>query len=345
MVTNGFENTHMLDYRGKTILITGGTGSLGSALTRYILKEHPDIKQIRVVSRDEQKQAQMARELPLSHFPQLQFVIGDVRDKARLIRVFDGVDYVIHTAAMKDVHIAERNPDECIKTNIGGAQNVIEASMEAGVARVVALSTDKACAPNSLYGATKLVSDKLFISANTTRNETGTTFSVVRYGNMMGSSGSVVPFFLKKKREDGVLPITDSRMTRFNITIPYGVKMVLLALETSWGGEVFVPKLPSYRIMDVANAIGPDCEKPIVGIRPGEKLHEEMISPSDAFYTYDLGTYYVILPSSPPWPVDDFITAFKAKKVPPGFSYNSGENTAWETVDSLKGLIKAIKKD
>ena len=335
----------MFDYNEKTILITGGTGSLGKALTQYILEAHPEIKQLRVLSRDEQKQAAMARTLPKSKYPQVHYVIGDVRDKERLFRVFQGVDYVIHTAAMKDVHVAESNPDECIKTNIGGAQHVIEACLEAGVERVVSLSTDKACSPNSLYGATKLISDKLFIAANNSNGSTLTRFTVVRYGNMMGSTGSVVPFFIKKKQEDGILPITDANMTRFNILLEEGAKMVLYALEHTWGGEIFVPKLPSYRIMDVANAIGPECEKPIIGIRPGEKVHEEMISKTDAFYTYDLGAHYVILPPNPSWRLEDFISSFDAKKVPQGFSYNSGENTAWETVDSLKGIIEAFKND
>ncbi|WP_317221561.1 UDP-N-acetylglucosamine 4,6-dehydratase (inverting) [Aestuariivivens marinum] len=332
-----------MNYKNKTILITGGTGSLGKALTKFILKEHPEIKQLRVFSRDEQKQGAMAKELPLNEYPQLQFTIGDVRDKERLFRVCDGVDLVIHTAAMKDVHIAENNPDECIKTNIGGAQNLIEACLANKVERVVALSTDKACTPVSLYGATKLVSDKLFIAANTIKNGSHTKFSVVRYGNMMGSSGSVVPFFLKKKQEGGVLPITDPNMTRFNISLLEGVKMVMLTLEQAWGGEILVPKLRSYKIMDVANAIGPECEKPIVGIRPGEKVHEEMISQTDAFYTYDLGTYYTIVPPVPIWDIDNYIKIFNAKKVPIGFSYNSGDNTAWESVASLRTLIKDFK--
>ncbi|WP_242203331.1 UDP-N-acetylglucosamine 4,6-dehydratase (inverting) [Aestuariivivens insulae] len=329
----------MIDYKGKTILITGGTGSLGKAITSLLLKEHPELKRICVYSRDERKHALMIQEFPLEKYPQIDYVIGDVRDKERLISVFYGVDYVIHTAAMKDVHTAEINPEECIKTNIGGAQNVIDASIKSNVKRVVSLSTDKACAPNSLYGATKLVSDKLFIAANSKKDREYTKFTVVRCGNIMGSSGSVVPFFLKKKKEDGVLPITDPNMTRFNISLEAGAKMVLLALENTWGGEIFVPKLPSYRIMDVVNAIGPECEKPIIGIRPGEKIHEEMISESDAFYTYDLGMYYVILPSNVRWNINEFIKVHKAKKVPFGFSYNSEENTEWESIENLKGLI------
>ncbi|MHA7831642.1 MAG: UDP-N-acetylglucosamine 4,6-dehydratase (inverting) [Flagellimonas sp.] len=327
-------------FEGKSILITGGTGSLGKALTQHIFEKHSDVRRIIIFSRDEQKQFQMAQEYPQEKYPQIRFFIGDVRDKDRLIRAFKGVDYVIHAAAMKHVHLAEYNPEECIKTNIGGAQNVVDACFETNVQRVVALSTDKACAPINLYGATKLTSDKLFIAANNIKGHNPIKFSVVRYGNVMGSNGSVIPFFIKKKDLEGVLPITDPEMTRFNISLMGGVEMVMHALEHAWGGELFVPKIPSYRIMDVAEAIGPDCEKPIVGIRPGEKVHEEMITPSDSFYTYDLGKYYAILPSTPSWPMDDFIESFNAKKVPKGFSYNSGNNEVWESVETLRELIK-----
>jgi FlaA1/EpsC-like NDP-sugar epimerase len=254
-------------------------------------------------------------------------------------RAFTGIDCVIHAAAMKHVHIAEYNPDECVKTNIGGAENVIKASLSCGVSKVVALSTDKACAPINLYGATKLTSDKLFIAANNIRGTQDIRFSVVRYGNVMGSNGSVIPFFLNKK-ESGVLPITDPNMTRFNISLQGGVDMVMHALDHAWGGEILVPKIPSYRIMDIAEAIGPDCEKPVIGIRPGEKIHEEMITASDSFYTYDLGKYYAILPSTHKWKLQDYIEHFQAKKVEMGFRYNSGENMEWETVDSLRKLIK-----
>lgn len=324
---------------GKTILITGGTGSLGKALTSYILNNYPGVKKLVIFSRDEQKQFQMVQEYPQHEYPQLRFLIGDVRDKERLVRAFKDVDFVIHAAAMKHVPIAEYNPDECIKTNIGGAENVVHASLETGVKRVVALSTDKACAPINLYGATKLTSDKLFIAANNIKGWNPIRFSVVRYGNVMGSNGSVIPFFINKQKE-GILPITDPEMTRFNISLQGGVDMVLHALEHAWGGELFVPKIPSYKIMDVADAIGPNCEKKIVGIRPGEKVHEEMITPSDSFYTYDLGTYYAILPSNPRWSLEEFVDTFNATKVPQGFKYNSGENTEWETVDSLRALIK-----
>lgn len=325
--------------KNKTILITGGTGSLGNALTSHILKHHKDLRKLVIYSRDEQKQYQMAQNFPVEKNPQIRFLIGDVRDKERMTRAFKDIDYVIHAAAMKHVHLAEYNPDECVKTNIGGAENVIHASLETGVQRVVALSTDKACAPINLYGATKLTSDKLFVAANNITGWNPIKFSVVRYGNVMGSNGSVIPFFLNK-RSEGVLPITDPNMTRFNISLQGGVDMVMHALEQAWGGEIFIPKIPSYRILDVANAVAPECEHKVVGIRPGEKVHEEMITPSDSFYTYDLGKYYTILPSKPKWKVDNFIAEHKAKKVKEGFAYNSGENTEWETIDSLRSLIK-----
>ncbi|OEY73959.1 UDP-N-acetylglucosamine 4,6-dehydratase (inverting) [Salegentibacter salarius] len=325
--------------KDKNILITGGTGSLGNALVTHILKKHPKVKRLIIFSRDEQKQFQMAQDFPVDKFPQLRFFIGDVRDEARLKRALKGVDYVIHAAAMKHVPIAEYNPMECVKTNIMGAENIINACLETEVTRVVALSTDKAAAPINLYGATKLASDKLFVAANNITGWNPIKFSVVRYGNVMGSNGSVIPFFLKKKKE-GVLPITDPTMTRFNISLQGGVDMVMHALEHAWGGEIFVPKIPSYKITDIAEAIGPECEKPIVGIRPGEKIHEEMITDSDSYYTYDLGKYYTILPSTHKWKLDDFIKEFKAKKVSPGFQYNSGENEEWESVGNLRELIK-----
>lgn len=326
-------------YQNKTILITGGTGSLGNALTKHILAKYTEIKKLIIFSRDEQKQFQMAQLFPSDKYPQIRFFIGDVRDRERLKRAFKNVDYVIHAAAMKHVHLAEYNPDECVKTNIHGAQNVIDACLDTNVERVVALSTDKACAPINLYGATKLASDKLFIAANNITGWNPIKFSVVRYGNVMGSNGSVIPFFMNKKKE-GVLPITDANMTRFNISLQGGVDMVMHALEHAWGGEIFVPKIPSYKITDVAEAIGPECEKKEVGIRPGEKIHEEMITESDSYYTYDLGKYYTILPATHKWKLAEYIAHFKARKVPVGFKYNSGENTEWETVDSLRKLIK-----
>ena len=322
----------------KSILITGGTGSLGKALTKTILERWPDIKRLVIYSRDEQKQFQMAQEFPDTTYDAIRYFIGDVRDLDRLKRAFTGIDYVIHAAAMKHVHIAEYNPDECIKTNVGGAENVIKASLSSNVSRVVALSTDKACAPINLYGATKLTSDKLFIAANNIKGVQDIKFSVVRYGNVMGSNGSVIPFFLKRRKE-GVLPITDPSMTRFNISLNDGVEMVLHALENAWGGELYVPKIPSYRIMDVAKAIGPECEYRIIGIRPGEKIHEEMITSSDSYNTYDLGKYYVILPTVTDWNIEDYKKAFHAQKVENGFSYTSGENKEWETVESLIALI------
>ncbi|APU95263.1 UDP-N-acetylglucosamine 4,6-dehydratase (inverting) [Sphingobacterium sp. B29] len=323
----------------KSILITGGTGSLGKALVKHITSNYPEVKRLVIFSRDEQKQFQMAQEYPNDQYPQIRFFIGDVRDKKRLVRAMKGIDYVIHAAAMKHVHIAEYNPDECVKTNIHGAQNVIDACLETEVERVVALSTDKACAPINLYGATKLASDKLFVAANNIRGNNPIRFSVVRYGNVMGSNGSVIPFFMNKKKE-GVLPITDPHMTRFNISLQGGVDMVMHALFQAWGGEIFIPKIPSYRITDVAEAVAPECEHRVIGIRPGEKIHEEMITPSDSFYTYDLGKYYTILPAVPKWKLSDFLEAFQGSKVEEGFAYTSGANTVWETVDSLRTLIK-----
>lgn len=327
-----------MDLNNKSILITGGTGSFGKAFVERVLTDWPKIERLVIYSRDEQKQFEMAQEYPHKDYPMIRFFIGDVRDYSRLKRALNGIDYVIHAAAMKHVHIAEYNPDECVKTNIGGAENLVKACLSNGVKKVVALSTDKAAAPVNLYGATKLVSDKLFIAANNIRGWNPITFSVVRYGNVMGSNGSVIPFFMKK-RDEGVLPITNTGMTRFSITLADGVNMVLHALEHAWGGELFVPKIPSYRITDVAEAIGPDCKQEVIGMRPGEKIHEEMITTSDSFYTYDLGKYFVILPSSHNWKLEEFTEHFNAKKVPLGFRYNSGDNDEWLSVEQIRELI------
>lgn len=328
----------MLNLNGKSILITGGTGSFGKMFTRLILERNPDVKRLVILSRDEQKHYNMAMEFPETKYPAIRYFIGDVRDRERLLRAFENIDIVIHAAAMKHVPLAEYNPSECIKTNINGAENVIAAAVKCGVKNVVALSTDKACAPINLYGATKLTSDKLFIAANNIKGSRDIKFSVVRYGNVMGSNGSVMPFFLNKRNE-GVLPITDKKMTRFNISLQDGCQMVFDAIEKAWGGELFVPKIPSYKIVDVATAIGPDCRQDEVGIRPGEKLHEEMITASDAINTYDIGKYYVILPQETTFDKEKFIKHFKAKLVDPNFSYNSGDNDQWESVESLRVLV------
>jgi UDP-N-acetylglucosamine 4,6-dehydratase/5-epimerase len=329
----------------KSILITGGTGSFGKEFVKIVLEKYPGIKRLVIYSRDEQKQFQMANDYPEGRYPQLRFFIGDVRDYNRLRMALKGIDTVVHAAAMKHVHIAEYNPMECIKTNIMGAENVIMACLDADVENVVALSTDKAAAPINLYGATKLASDKLFIAANNIKGNKKIKFSVVRYGNVMGSNGSVIPFFLNKRKEK-FLPITDPTMTRFNILLTEAVDMVLDALDNAWGGELFVPKIPSYKITDLAMAIAPDCEHRIVGIRPGEKIHEEMITSSDSFTSYDLGKYYAILPQVPNWKLSEFINQFKAAKVVEGFNYSSGTNSEWLSVNALRKLIKEnVEKD
>ena len=322
----------------KSILITGGTGSFGKAFVKAVLQKYPDVKRLVIFSRDEQNQFQMEKEYPHQKFPQVRFFIGDVRDEDRIRMALKGIDTVVHAAAMKHIHIAEYNPMECIKTNIIGAENLIKACLDSDVENVVALSTDKAAAPINLYGATKLASDKLFIAANNIKGTKKIKFSVVRYGNVMGSNGSVIPFFLKKRKEK-VLPITDPSMTRFNILLEEAVDMVFYALDNAWGGELFVPKIPSFKITDLAEAIGPDCKQNIVGIRPGEKLHEEMITSSDSFSTYDMGKYYVILPQSPNWNVRDYLSHFKSEKVPAGFNYTSGNNDSWLSVEDLRKLI------
>ncbi len=323
---------------GARVLITGGTGSLGKKLTEILLGNSA-VGSVVIYSRDEYKQFIMKSKYSLEAQKRLRFFIGDVRDAARLKRAMTGVDFVIHAAAVKQVDTAEYNPGECIKTNVDGAQNVIDACLDAGVKGVVALSTDKACAPINLYGATKLVSDKLFCAANNIAGKHNIRFSVVRYGNVMGSRGSVIPFFMKK-REEGLLPITDEKMTRFNISLEEGAALVLFALENHLGGEIFIPKIPSYRILDVATAVAPDCETKVVGIRPGEKLHEEMITSTDSLSTIDIGPYYAILPTvSYKHTEADYIKHHSGVKVAEGFSYNSGENAEWETVESLRDKI------
>lgn len=329
----------MLDLNGKSVLITGGTGSLGVQLTKTILERYPGIARLVIFSRDEQKQYQMAQQFPHSKYRAIRYFIGDIRDFERLKRAFKGIEYVIHAAAMKHVPIAEYNPMECVKTNVLGAENVINAALETDVINVVALSTDKAAAPINLYGATKLCSDKLFVAANNIRGRTSIRFSVVRYGNVMGSNGSVIPFFLSKRKE-GKLPITDPNMTRFNISLSDGADLVLYAMDRAHGGEIFVPKIPSYKITDVAEAIAPAAATEIVGIRPGEKIHEEMITQSDSFTTYDIGKYYAILPQVPVFDLEGFISDFNAKPVPVGFNYNSGNNDSWIGPEEIRKLIR-----
>lgn len=323
---------------GKSLLVTGGTGSFGKAFIRTVFERYPDVERMVVFSRDELKQFEMAQIFPESKYPAIRYFLGDVRDEARLRRALEKVDIVVHAAALKQVPAAEYNPFECIKTNVLGAQNLIEACLDSNVKRLVALSTDKAAAPINLYGATKLCSDKLFVAANNIQGDRGIRFSVVRYGNVMGSRGSVIPFFLDRK-DDGVLPITDPRMTRFNISLQEGVDMVLWSIENAEGGELLVPKIPSYRIIDIATAIAPEAKQEIIGIRPGEKIHEEMITSSDSFNTVDLGKYYAILPVSAKYSIEDYCARRDATMVEPGFAYNSGTNDDFLTVEELRELI------
>ena len=326
----------------KTILITGATGSFGKQFIKTILhKFNP--KKIIVFSRDELKQFEMKQEWPEKLSSKMRYFIGDVRDLSRLKTAMQNVDIVIHAAALKQVPATEYNPFEAVKTNIIGAQNVIEAALSSKVKKVLALSTDKAAAPANLYGATKPTSDKLFIAANNFTGGHDIKLSVVRYGNVMGSRGSVIPFFMNKK-EDGILPITDERMTRFNITLQEGVDFVLNCLEKMWGGELFVPKIPSYKILDVAKAIASDAKHEIVGIRPGEKLHEEMITATDSFNTIEFDKYFVILPSTPLWDIEKFKKESNlsiGKFCDFGMSYNSGTNKHFLTIKELKKLIQS----
>lgn len=323
---------------GKSILITGGTGSFGKAFVKTVLERYPDVRRLVIYSRDELKQFEMAQTFSEQKYPALRYFIGDVRDEPRLRRALEGIDIVVHAAALKQVPAAEYNPFECIKTNVLGAQNLIEACLDSQVERLVALSTDKAAAPINLYGATKLCSDKLFIAANNIQGARGIRFSVVRYGNVMGSRGSVISFFLARK-DDGVLPITDPRMTRFNISLQEGVDMVLWSIEHAEGGELLVPKIPSYRIGDVATAIAPDARQEMIGIRPGEKIHEEMITSSDSFNTVDLGDYYAILPVSANYSIEEYCQRRGGKPVEPGFAYSSGTNPDFLSVEQIRELI------
>ena len=325
-------------FDNKSILVTGGTGSFGRAFVRTVLSKYPGVRRLVVYSRDELKQLEMSQDLSTDRYKALRYFIGDVRDEDRLRRALEGIDTVVHAAALKQVPAAEYNPFECIKTNVLGAQNMIEACLDSGVRNVVALSTDKAAAPINLYGATKLCSDKLFTAANNITGSRDLRLSVVRYGNVMGSRGSVMPFFLAQ-RASGFFPITDPAMTRFNISLDEGVEMVLWALENAVGGEIFVPKIPSYRILDLAEAIGPECEVRVVGIRPGEKIHEEMITASDSLNTVDLGPYYAILPSAADHLPENYAEKRGGTRVEPGFAYNSGTNPDFLTVDDLRGLI------
>ncbi len=323
----------------KTILITGGTGSFGKAFTKYVL-EHYEPKKIIIYSRDEFKQFMMQNEFK-EHLSKLRFFIGDVRDKERLMRAFEGVDYVVHAAAMKQVPACEYNPAEAIKTNINGAQNIIDAALDCGVKKVVALSTDKAVNPVNLYGGTKLVSDKLFIAANAYAGSKDINFSIVRYGNVAGSRGSVIPFFHNLMKQGKTeLPITDYRMTRFWISLRQGVELVVKALEEAKGGETFISKIPSFKITDLAQAMCPGCTMPEVGIREGEKLHEIMITVEDSMTTYEYDKHYIVYPQMV-WS-ESRKAVPTGKKVEEGFSYSSDNNTVWLTVEEIKELLKEV---
>lgn len=324
----------------KTILVTGGTGSFGKCFTKYVL-EHYNPKKIIIYSRDEFKQFIMANEFK-EHSGRLRFFIGDVRDKERLVRAFENVDYVIHAAAMKQVPACEYNPNEAIKTNIHGAQNVIDAALDSHVKKVVALSTDKAVNPVNLYGGTKLVSDKLFIAANAYAGDKDISFSIVRYGNVAGSRGSVIPFFHNIIKNGGSrLPITDYRMSRFWISLTEGVELVIKALEEAKGGETFISKIPSFKITDLAEAMLPGCEKPEVGIREGEKLHEIMVTVEDSMTTYEYDKHFIVYPQMV-WS-DKKKSTPTGKKVADGFAYSSGDNDWWLSVEEIRELLKEVE--
>lgn len=330
-------------FDGKSILVTGGTGSFGNKFVEHVLKNH-DVERLIVFSRDELKQHQMRERLPEGEYPDLRYFIGDVRDKDRLDRAFDGVDVVVHAAALKQVPAAEYNPMEAVKTNVTGAANVIDAAIDRNVEKVIALSTDKAANPINLYGATKLCSDKLFVHGNSYAGKHRTRFSVVRYGNVMNSRGSVIPFFLERKKA-GLIPITDPRMTRFNITLEQGVQFVLESLERMTGGEIFVPKIPSYNIMDLAEAIAPDCKTETTGIRPGEKLHEVMIPSDDAWHTMEYEDRFAILPTFTSFKNHPYMKQNGGSVCPDGFSYSSDTNKDKLDVDQLRHLIFKKSKD
>ena len=325
-------------FNSKNILITGGTGSFGNAFVPLMLQKYSPNKLI-IFSRDEMKQWEMAQLFP--NDDRIRFFIGDIRDKDRIYRALDGVDYVIHTAATKIVPTAEYNPFECIKTNIIGAMNLVDACIDTGVKKVVALSTDKASNPINLYGASKLASDKLFVAGNAYSGEVKTKFSVVRYGNVMGSRGSVIPLFYKLK-DTGKIPITDNKMTRFMITLEQGVDLVLRAFEDMVGGEIYVKKIPSMKVTDLATAIAPGVKQEVIGIRPGEKIHEQMIGAEDSFSTYEYDGYYKILPIINDWSLDhDRIK--DGKKVPDGFVYDSGQNLEWMSIEDVQEWLENNK--
>ncbi len=328
-----------IDLNGKSLLITGGTGSFGKKFVATVLQKYPDIKRLVIFSRDELKQFEMSQVFSHDKYPAIRYFIGDIRDKERFRRACEGIDFIVHAAALKQVPTAEYNPMEFIKTNILGAEHVIDVALDADVKAVVALSTDKAAAPINLYGATKLCSDKLFIAANNMKGSREIRFSVVRYGNVIGSRGSVIPFFISKKGE-GSLPVTHPEMTRFNISLEEGIDLVLYALGNSLGSEIFVPKIPSYKILNVVEAVSPGAKIEIVGIRPGEKLHEEMITESDSLHTLDMGSYYIILPPMSQEKKQRYMDHFGAKTVPVGFRYSSGKNDQWLSVEDIREQIR-----
>ena len=330
----------MLSNKNKSILITGGTGSFGTSFLRFILSNYKNYKRVVIFSRDELKQFELSKKFPEKKYKNLRYFIGDVRDKNRLNMAFKNIDYVVHAAALKQVPTAEYNPFETIQTNIIGAQNIVEASLNNGVKKVIALSTDKAAAPVNLYGATKLCSDKLFIAANNIKGDKKISFSVVRYGNVMGSRGSVIPEFIRQSKLNNLVTVTDKRMTRFNISLTDSIEMVNWSLNNCIGGEILVPKLPSYKITDLVEAIAPKSKIKVIGIRPGEKIHEELITSSDSFQTFDIGKYYIILQNNHQKVLNYYNRKFKCKKVKEGFSYSSGTNSKFLKVSDIKKLIR-----